>query len=191
MTFTLTQKKEAYQKLSPEVQDFVMSNETAEFITAALSEAGLSGKQADLADSEILYAMYGLQTLDTAMNKISKLSGKKIEELSEFKSKLQENIFSKYKELGVVQEIAPAKEEPTVITQEAKTELSHTNLPMIEEGEVAHDVPHVEEKVVSSKQQVVREEPMQKAVQTTPPAQKTPPSTHYPGGVDPYREPLN
>ena len=45
------------------------------------------------------------------------------------------------------------------------------NLPMVEPGETAHIVPHIEEKG-----------PEKPQIST--------PASHYPGGVDPYREPL-
>jgi len=93
MTFTREQKKEAYKKLSPEVQDFVMSNETTELIENYLKEAGLSEEQSIDADSEILYAMYALQTLSDAINNISKLSSKNISDLSKLKTNLDNNIF--------------------------------------------------------------------------------------------------
>ena len=93
MVFTKEQKKEAYKKLSPEVQDFVMSNETTELIENYLKEADLSEEQSTDADSEILYAMYGLQTLSGAIENIAKLSGKNINDLSKLKTDLDNNIF--------------------------------------------------------------------------------------------------
>ena len=62
----------------------------------------------------------------------------------------------------------------------------HNNLPMVEKGEVAHTVPHVEPLV-----------PPTPSVTTTPPQPQTKPEPkvslpdyRYPGGKDPYREPL-
>lgn len=97
MTFTKEQKKEAYVKLSPEVQSFIMDSETAELITNYLKETGLTPEQSNSADSEILYAMYGLQTLSEAIANIAKLNNKNINNLSKLKTNLENNIFSKIK----------------------------------------------------------------------------------------------
>jgi hypothetical protein len=59
-----------------------------------------------------------------------------------------------------------------------------SGLPMIEEGEVAHDVPHVEpatDTISISLQEIKPEKP------EPAPA----PKYNYPGGADPYREPLH
>ena len=105
MTFTREQRQAAYKKLPIEVQEFIMSNETSDVIANYLKEVGLSDDQANFADGEIFNSLLGLQTLDASINNIIQLTGKRIEELSNLKSKLQENIFSKYKELGVVQKV--------------------------------------------------------------------------------------
>ncbi len=97
MTFTQEQKKEAYKKLSQETQNFIMDSETTELIENYLKETGLTQEQSVLADSEILYALYGLQTLTEAMSNIAQLSGKNIHSLSKLKTDLDENIFSKIK----------------------------------------------------------------------------------------------
>src|SRR3989344_2518608 len=95
MVFTLSQKKTAYKKLSKDVQDFIMDSETTDLIEKYLVEVGLSAEQPDSADTEILNAMYGLQTFSEAMANIAKLSNKKVEELSKLRADLENNIFSK------------------------------------------------------------------------------------------------
>lgn len=99
MVFTREQKKEAYKKLSPEVQDFVMSEETTGMIDDILGEAGLSEEQSIDADGDIFSSLLGLQTLSEAISNIAELSGKSVNELSELKEKLEEEIFSKITEL--------------------------------------------------------------------------------------------
>ncbi|HEY0221105.1 MAG TPA: hypothetical protein VGC58_02685 [Candidatus Paceibacterota bacterium] len=95
MTFTKEQTREAYKNLSPEIQSFIMDNETTETVLSYFKECGLSDDQSNLADSEVLYSMYGLQTLQVSIENIAKLSGKKINDLSSLKTKLENNIFSK------------------------------------------------------------------------------------------------
>ncbi len=99
MSFTLQQKKEAYEKLSPSEQAFVMDNDTTEIISGYLKKYGLDNSMSDLADTEVLNAMYGLQTLDVALENIVKITGKSPEDLAVLKSKLEDNIFSKIKSI--------------------------------------------------------------------------------------------
>lgn len=93
MLYTKEQKKEAYKKLSPEIQDFIMSSETTELINKYLNEIELSDDQNELADSQILYAMIGLQSLDQAISNIATLSNRSVETLSQLKSNLQNEVF--------------------------------------------------------------------------------------------------
>ncbi len=95
MTFTRTQRQEAYKKLSPEVQSFIMDNETTDLIENYLTQAGFSEDQSNLADSEILYAMYGLQTLSDAMKNIAKIVNKSVDDLFSLQTNLDAGIFRK------------------------------------------------------------------------------------------------
>jgi hypothetical protein len=97
MIFTIEQKKEAYKKLPVEVQSFIMDPETNEIIEVSLQEAGLNETQLTEAYSEILYSMYGLQTLAETMANIAKLSNKNINDLTKLRTNLEDNIFSKIK----------------------------------------------------------------------------------------------
>lgn len=96
MSCTKEQKQSAYKKLPLEVQDLIMSGETTELVEQSLQEVGLNDEQSNLADSEILYALICLQSLDDAINNIAKLSGKNVADLSKLKSAIQDNIFNKY-----------------------------------------------------------------------------------------------
>lgn len=93
--FTKEQKKEKYKKLSNEVKSIILDNETTELIQYLLNKEGLNEDKADTADSQILYAMYGLQSLDDAITGISKITGKSVSELEALKSNLYNEIFAK------------------------------------------------------------------------------------------------
>lgn len=166
MKFSREQKKEAYKKLSPEVQDFVMSNETTELIENYLKEAGLSEEQSISADSEILYAMYGLQTLSEAIDNIAKSSGKNINDLSKLKTDLDNNIFRNIPQEKSTSNIGNSFEQ--IILNQARA-----MQPAREAG--------------SSQQQVVSS----KVPENLPVEQEKPKVIHnYIGESDPYREPL-
>ncbi len=207
MKFSKEQRKEAYQKLPEEIQDLIMSNETDELISNYLKQTGLDEDQSNEADSEIMYAMYGLQSLDDALGHITKLSGRSLDDLSNLKAQLQESIFSKYTEVKVAQQ---------------PSNTIHNDLPVIEEGEKVHTVPHdttldtmpTPVKIKTNPAQPVPATPVSAPIvaPTTPeaslpkaptnektrPHSDTPikknelktPDYRYPGGTDPYREPL-
>lgn len=101
MAFTLTQTKEAYKKLSEEVQSFVLSSDNTEVISKAMASAGITGKGAIGADSEVLYAMYGLQSLSQAIENISKITNKSLADLTSFKDELKTHIFDKLEALPI------------------------------------------------------------------------------------------
>ena len=186
MTFTSYQSRIAYKKLPLDVQNLIMDNETTEFITNALKEIGLNEEQANLADSEILYAMYCLQGLTETIDNVAKLSGKSVNDLSKLKSKLQDQIFSKYTiERGEFIQANKAELEknvtPTTGVTPATTNIKQNitpNLPMIEEGEVAHNVAPATSEVRSMEKEVGEEK------------SKIPLPDYRYDGKDPYREPL-
>lgn len=144
MNFTNQQSREAYKKLPPEIQDLIMDGETTELVENSLAELKLDKNITDSADSEILYAMYCLQSLDDAINNIAKLSGKNSSELSGLKSTLQENIFSKYKidindfiESNKSQSSAPTQPPPV---QKSKDEIKEDLIRRREGGSIAPNI---------------------------------------------------
>lgn len=86
MSYTRIRIHDAFEKLPPEEQGLIMSSDTTEVVETALEEINLDKEAVDLADSEILYAMYCLQSLDDAINNIAKMSGKSAADLSDRKS---------------------------------------------------------------------------------------------------------
>lgn len=157
-----------------------MSNETTDLIAATLKEVGLSEEQANLADSEILYTMFCLQSLNDAISNIAKLSNKNPNDLSKIRSVVQDNILNKYK-IDIKDFIETNK---TIKT--SALEVPPTNLPMIEKGEVAHSVPHVEQPVQPARQDLTGSQTQIKPEQPN----VSIPDYRYDGGKDPYREPL-
>jgi hypothetical protein len=177
MTFTSKERKSAYQLLRPEAQELIMSNETTESISELLKDAGLSEEQRIEADTEMLCVMLGLQSLTVGIEKISQMSEKAPSDFIFLQKYLENNILNKYE-----------------IIENVPEETGHANLPMVEPGEVAHDVPHVEQPLnapvssapaappLSPPPEVTKAEPSKPAF--------VPPKSHYSSGQDPYREPL-
>jgi hypothetical protein len=177
MIFTTKQRKEAYQRLRPEAQELIMSNETTESISELLKDAGLSEKQMMEADTEMLCVMLGLQSLAVGIEKIAQLSGKAPSDFTLLQKYLENNILNKYK-----------------VPDNTITEMPSANLPMIESGETVHDVPHVEPPATAPMAPApIPPASPQPEAKVPEPAKSSfvPPKSDYPGGQDPYREPLN
>lgn len=168
MPFTREQKKEAYKKLPPEAQDFVMSNETTELIENLLKEAGLSEEQNVSADTEILYALYGLQPLAVAIANIANLSNKNVDDFSKLKSNLENNIFNKI----------PKNTEQNI---------------EVEEKPVQNNIGEDFEQIILNQAKAMQ--PARSAPENLPTGEQKqeekPKVVHnYTGESDPYREPL-
>ena len=184
MIYTREQIQSAYKRLPPEIHDLIMDNETMDLIANALEEAGLNEEQAALADSEILDAMYCLQSLDDAINNIAKLSNKNPNDLSKIRLVIQDNILNKYK-IDIKDFIETNK------TSKISTpEIPPANLPMVEEGEVAHEVPHVESTINPPPPKATEGQSNQQSTINQEQAKVSLPDYRYEGGKDPYREPL-
>lgn len=182
MKFTPKQKREAYKKLVPEAQDFVMSDETTEIISNILNEIGLSEDQSIDADGEIFSSILGLQTLSDAISNIAQMSGKSVDELSELKEKLGEEIFSKIAEFeSLSKETEPkepenANEKPVLPQNKVGASFEQIILnqaramqPARPAGEVPHNLPSEEAPSVQNEERKIH---------------------NYTAGNDPYREPI-
>jgi hypothetical protein len=213
MIFTLNQRRNAYKRLPEDIKILIMSNETTEIIENILKEAQLTEEQANLADSELLDVMFCLQSLDNAINNIAKLSNKTVNELSKLKSVVNDKILSKYtidiKDFIEANKTTPIQHQsaaPKNLPGEANLpELAPEIHPMIEKGEVAHDVPpQIEQKKMKSLSEpviILKKEDVRQMIspKVQPNSAPTPtpakpnvslPDYRYEGGTDPYREPL-
>jgi len=206
MNFSPQQINAAYKKLPEEVQDFITSPDITEIISSSLKASGLTGEKLDLADSEILYSMYGLQSLEEAIKNISEVSQKNSTEFLELKTTLEKEAFSIINDLvrsggSVPQNSDPiisistveAPKEFEIGNNELKDEQTTHTLPMIEPREVAREVPHVETKDSAPSQQEGDATPQPEAKQ--PAEEKKRPELSFPKssyvvGKDPYREPI-
>lgn len=120
MSFTPEQKKQAYKKLSPEVKDFVMSNETTDLISNYLEKYDLTEDQKNTADSEILYLMLGLQTLDQSINNIAKYCNKNPSDFDDLKTNVQNGILDEIEKLKVGEDLREYSEKNTVETKDVE-----------------------------------------------------------------------
>ena len=199
MTFTREQKKEAYKKLSPRVQDFIMDNETTELIDRFLKEVGISEEQSISADSEILITMYGLQSLLTTIDNIAKLSNRSVEQLSGLKENLENNILRKISEINANNNESQIKsvESAPISNNEETSSYSGNNIGSDFEQIILNQAKAMQPAQESSKQQVVSSKvpenlPIESSKESVVSSKEEEPKEihNYTGESDPYREPL-
>lgn len=190
MSYTRTQKKEAYSQLPPEVQNFIMDNETTDTISDLLKKAGVYEEQSDLADSEILNTLFGLQSPKTAVSNIAKICNKEISQLSGLEEDLNREVFSKVeKDLkGMwVNEKPPLPKEKVGQTNTLGSSFEETILNqargMMPAREVGSSQPLV------GRNQVPENLPTENNREQEDTEKYQIPNRNY-SGNDPYREPL-
>ena len=149
-----------------------MSNETTETISNLLKQSGLSGEQAISADSEVLYALYGLQTIPTTIANIAKSANKDVNTFSKLKTDLENKVFNNIPKGAEKIGESPSQNQPqsSVGTSFEQIILNQAKAmrPAMPAGEVPHNLPGAEQS-----------------------EQEKPGAIHnYIEKSDPYREPL-
>ncbi len=119
MKFSKEQIRDAYQKLPSSTRNFVADFEITDKIDEFLGKMGFTEEVFDLSNSQILYAMYGLQTLDQAISDIASISGKNVSELSALRDNLQKGIFAN---ILVEEEETTSTEKTTVLDWRTRVE---------------------------------------------------------------------
>lgn len=155
--------KEQWDKLSPELRGAIESVPWKGLISEIGRNNALSVEQAVLLERETMFVLYGFENPRDYVANIAREVG-----------------ISEEQALTVAEAVAEKIFEPVSQKAEMGTGDNKNNLPMVEKGEIAHDVPHVE---TENKQPPTINEPeKQKGVPL--------PDYRYPDGTDPYREPL-
>ncbi len=139
----------------------------------------MSFEQVEIVERETMFVLYGFESANDYISNMMREAQVNEEVATTIAKAVDERIF---KAVALQLEAAPEeKPAPAPVPPPNLPQMIHNSLPMIEPGEVVHDVPHVETKA-----------PEVKVVQpATPPPVTTPAlSNRYPEGFDPYREPL-
>lgn len=161
--------KEQWDKLAPELQRAIESVPWNGFIKEVGQANTLDTEQVAVLERETMFILYGFENPNDFIANITREVGISEEQALKIAEAVVEKIF-----------------EP--ISQKAG-EGGGGDLPMVEEGEKVHEVPHVE---TAPQPQPQPSQPTQPATQAGPePKVKTPlPDYRYPDGADPYREPI-
>lgn len=150
----------------------------------------MSLEQVEIVERETMFILYGFEPAESYVANLMREAQIDEAVATAIAESVDEKIF---KAIELQLEITPeAKPAPTPAPTPNLPQAIHNSLPMVEEGEVVHDVPHVETKAPEVK---APQPPIPPPTTPTPvPEPKKPatptPNTHYEQGKDPYREPI-
>lgn len=116
MSFTKEQVRAAYKNLPEKIKGVVTSPDISELILLTMKQAGLSEENVVQAEGEIFSSMLRLQTMDSAIDNIAKVTNISVEKFSEAKKRITQEIYNAYKEAGIKME--DAKETKQEILQD-------------------------------------------------------------------------
>lgn len=146
---------EQWDKLPKNLQEAINSVSWKSLVQGIGKIGGLNNEQVKVLEQETMFIIYAFENPINFIPNIVKNVG------------VSEDVAS-----SIAESIADKIFDPILKNSEGETQSK--NLPMVEEGEVTHTVPHIEE----NKPKV-------------PAPEKTPlPDYRYAEGKDPYREPL-
>jgi hypothetical protein len=203
--FTKEQIKSAYKRLPDNLQEYITSPEIDGKIQKNI-ELFVNANNRDSADREIYYSLIALQTLETAINKIHNL-GDNEEALKKLKGVLAIEVFGEIKkqlnidldEFVALNANSPVPAEPIVPNEDEREVVrAEDHHPMVEVGMTAHETQPGERAIYNapiSPNQTPAPKALQSIIETKLKESETtrqlPRTPHYPGGLDPYREPLD
>lgn len=186
-----------HQTLPSELLEPIASENTFDAVAQIAEQNNLSVEQMNKLSRIITYRLMAVIGENDLLKNIQGLEvDKNLSYIIE--SGIKEKILK-----NIPQEILEEQEQVTRKILNSSREISlekPVGLPMVEPGEVAHEVPHVEmpnQEAGIKNQGVTQEVSMEKA-EAAPTSQPTEPlkpevkssANHYPGGKDPYREPI-
>lgn len=190
MKFTREQKQDAYKNLSPEIQDFVMLNETTEIIGNFLNTTSLNTEQSDVAYGELLCAMLNLQSLQEAMFSIAKLDNKNNGDFNELKENLEKNIFSKITEIQQKNIVESTSFRNEIETEQKNNEEENLNEELASFDEEMRNQIKAMRPARLASESVAGRPAREAASENLPIGEEKRGVIHNYIGSDPYREPL-
>ena len=165
--------KEQFEKLPKSLQEAIEAAPWKSSVNEIVLLNKLSLEKAAIIERETMLIIYGLENPESYVENIMREAEIDGDTALTIAKSVDERIFKPIAEQ--VEKYSQEKASPVA-------EASHSNLPMVEEGEVAHDVPHVEEPAETKIEINTPEEDSKPKLQT--------PNYSYHPGQDPYREPL-
>ncbi len=114
--FTIIQIRQAVANLPVEVRHFISDPDTTSIIEGLLNSNNINGDNAEQADTEILYCLWGLQSLTAAIENIAKITNRRVSEFDQLQADIESKILSKISEIKKQNEGKPIIRNPQPIT---------------------------------------------------------------------------
>ncbi|OHA92310.1 MAG: hypothetical protein A3J09_02430 [Candidatus Zambryskibacteria bacterium RIFCSPLOWO2_02_FULL_51_21] len=170
--------QEQFQKLPLALQKALGEIPWKSLVNEIARLHNLKPEQVESIETETMFILYGFESPDDYVSNMVRETGIAEDLAYVIANEVNEKIF---KPVSVKVEEA-GKQQPT---STSIPELKPENLPMVEKGEMVHEVPHVE--APNPKSQIPNNIEIPK--EEKPPIQ--PAKSAYVGSQDPYREPLS
>ncbi len=184
--------KDQFESLPPEVKRALSQVSWQNEIARIAALERLTADQAVALETETMLILYGFLSPETYIDNLVKNVQIDEERAAKIANEVSEGVFEKLEQEFKKLTEKAAAEEATV--QKTALEIPPQNLPMIEEGEVVHDVPHQEPITTTSTPTavapIVQETSKVEMKKEEPPIPSRPAAPAYVEGKDPYREPL-
>jgi hypothetical protein len=194
--------QEIHHSLSPELLELIASDSTIATIEEVAVKEDFSVDQMKKIEKILSYRLMGLIPTENFAENIQKEVGVEKDVALRVVASLTKDVLTKVTSDALMAQENNAK---NILS---KQNTIHNTLPVVEEGEKVHDVPHDTKLDMMPKPApavatpVVTAPPAPAPAPTgekvrphsdTPVPKEAPkiPNPHYPGGADPYREPLN
>lgn len=162
--------EEQRKTLPPNLQQAINAVPWKALVQEIGKENALDAEQIASLEQETMFIIYGFENPNDYVSNITKNIGVSEEIAYTIAESIVDKIF------GPISEQSEGYE--NTVASASVPEIPPTNLPMVEAGEVAHEVPHVQ----PARQDLAGSTSNQPNVSI--------PDYRYEGGKDPYREPL-
>ena len=186
---------DAVEKSSQEIKDFLFSEEVGQSLQDLAQKYNLNEEISLQMVDEVGYVILGLKERSSLKSALANIGVEKTAMLSIIQE-VSRKIFAELDKIEATQNV------PETVTNKPETdseeivevkvpEIPPVNLPMVEKGEVAHDVPQPARQDLAGSlnlQPTIRQEQSKPEIKSEPKVSM--PDYRYEGGKDPYREPL-
>lgn len=169
--------EEQFKTLPPSLQQAINAVPWKSSIKEIVMPNKLSQEQADAAERETMFILYGFENSDDYIANLMREMQISEEMAIAIAEAVNERIFK-----TITQKVEELEKQKSSVAVSSIPEVPPTNLPMVEKGEVAHDVKPQAAEVGSMKNGVRKDGEKPKIAST--------PDYRYGNGKDPYREPL-
>lgn len=186
--YILNDIRKSVTALPDEVRYFISDPDTTSIIEGLLNSNNINGDNAEQADTEILYCLWGLQSLTAAIENIAKITNRRVSEFDQLQADIESKILSKLSEIKKQNEGKPIVRNtqpvaPNRVGDSFERTILNQAMAMRRVGEAPANLPtSPNTPKFGPRNEENRAQPAQNNQQN--------PIHNYVPGSDPYREPV-